>query len=93
MLSPPYALPGISPLRAVLSHMEMRGGVEPLPLVGRGWGGVFIQHKNPSRLPATLPARGRVRDAAPPPLPNAIAPPSRGGTAGQTRGNTVGQTF
>ncbi|MCM2501405.1 hypothetical protein, partial [Neorhizobium galegae] len=51
--------------------------VEPLPLVGRGWGGDFIQHQNPSRLPATLPTRGRVKDAALPHIPYAIALPAR----------------
>jgi len=41
---PPSVLPDISSSRARLSHMRACGCVEPLPLVGRGWGGVFAPH-------------------------------------------------
>jgi len=52
--------------------------VEPLPLVGRGWGGVLAPQQNPSRLPATLPTRGRVKNAARPQVPYPIALPQAG---------------
>ncbi|CDZ72642.1 Hypothetical protein NGAL_HAMBI2610_42670 [Neorhizobium galegae bv. orientalis] len=50
--------------------MKAWGGAwSPSPL----WGGDFIQHQNPSRLPATLPTRGKVKNAALPHIPYVMA--------------------
>jgi hypothetical protein len=53
--------------------MRMYGGAwSPSPLWGGVGEGIFAPDQNPSRLPATLPTRGRVKNAAPPRIPYAI---------------------
>jgi hypothetical protein len=77
--TPPYPL-------CPAGHLPQGQGlrVEPLPLVGRGWGGDFAPHKNPARLPDTLPTRGRVRDDAPPRIP--FVTPLEGEMSGRAEG-------
>jgi len=50
------------------------GRWSPSPL----WGGGFAQQQNRSRLPTTLPTRGKVQNAAPPSVPYPMALPELG---------------
>ena len=67
----------LTPQAAGQSHRKAWvGRWSPSPL----WGGVGERSllQNPSRLPATLPTRGRVENAAPPQVPHPIALPQVG---------------
>jgi hypothetical protein len=73
-----------------ISHRGRACAWSPSPL----WGGVgegdFAPHKNPARLPDTLPTRGRVRDDAPPRIP--FVTPLEGEMSGRAEGGASPHT-